>query len=205
MHTPQQNMRNPYLITQSSDTFRPSPYFFGYSPPPPPMYYGGYPRGYGGYQNGNNNGYNNGASYHGNSNNFHQHPHLLSKSRNHVPPGMFYPWFFGPGGPANSPVAPPYPINSQPVMDPSECLDTLGVEAAQTLSQKYCGGNIYKSLAVSMDCSSFGYYQNSNSQDSSDNHALNYCEDHCARSGCTERCQVMATDDDICSIINSRT
>merc|ERR1719361_2741822 len=96
MHTPQQNMRNPYLITQSSDTFRPSPYFFGYSPPPPPMYYGGYPRGYGGYQNGNNNGYNNGASYHGNSNNFHQHPHLLSKSRNHVPPGMFYPWFLAP-------------------------------------------------------------------------------------------------------------
>merc|ERR550532_2005166 len=42
MHTPQENMRNPYLITQSSDTFHPSPYFFGYSPPPPPMYMGGY-------------------------------------------------------------------------------------------------------------------------------------------------------------------
>merc|ERR550532_1114306 len=64
MHTPQQNMRNPYLITQSSDTFRPSPYFFGYSPPPPPMYYnrnpyqpsyyqqGGYPQQYSGYNNG---------------------------------------------------------------------------------------------------------------------------------------------------------
>merc|ERR550532_3786080 len=61
MHTPQQNMRNPYLITQSSDTFRPSPYFFGYSPPPPP-FYGGYqqPQQYGGGYRG---GYN-GGSFH---------------------------------------------------------------------------------------------------------------------------------------------
>lgn len=226
MHSPQQNQRNPYLVTTSSDTFRPSPYFFGYTPPPPPMYWGSRmpyqqfsPFGFSNYGFSNYGGnYNRGGSnFHHNSEN---ERHILASPHAHVPPQAFYPWFFGPGGPATQPMAPPYMMNpTNSVPEPAfllskkqkaegysspECLETLGVTAAQTLYESYCEGDSFKSLAVSLDCTSYGYYQGSNSQETSDRKALDYCEDRCLRTQCADRCQVMTTDNSVCDEIWSK-